>query len=254
MLGCIPDTINNLDELSGKQLRSLVMDCYDRIRKDIEDDIKLLNKCKRKDVKCKRKDAPGSRDDDINDDVKNDMNKDVELVDLTTPVKKKQKRKRMKWIPLEKSSNKQKIEFCANQAKKMAQQYDKNVQRRIDKVGDIASIGIDKRDIPEAHGVQAICFQRAEEGGGILAATTLGIIATTKKTFWIPLERYGVLVNLAPLSTEMRMLHVSILQGTYGHLNQQLVTLQNVHQELYETREDNNIEEEGKEKETVSNM
>ena len=174
VLGCIPDTFNNRDELSGTQLRSLVMDCYDRIRKDIEDDIKLLNK-------CKRKDAPGSKDDDISDDVKNDMNKDVEPVDLTTPVKKKQKRKRMKWIPLEKSSNKQKIEFCANQAKKMAQQYDKNVQRRIAKVGNIASIGIDKRDIPEAHGVQAICFQRAEEGGGILAATTLGIIATTKK-------------------------------------------------------------------------
>ena len=115
---------------------------------------------------------------------------------------------------------------------KLKRWLDSTVQRRIAKVGDIVNIGIDKQDIPGAHGIQAICFQRAEEGGGILAATTMGIIATAKKPFWVSLERYGVLVNLASLSTEMKMLCVTILQGTYNHLNQPLVTLQHVHRKL----------------------
>ena len=60
-----------------------------------------------------------------------------------------------------------------------------------------------------------------------------------------------MLVNLAPLSTEMRILCVSILQETYDHLNQPLVTLQHVHRKLYEKIEEDENEEE-KEKETVS--
>ena len=235
VFGCIPDSITSLDALSGTQLRRVVMDCYDSVRNEIEDDIKLVNKTR------KRKDAPGStaRDDD------------EEPVDLITPEKKKHKKEDSEVDTARKAAISKKKEFRAEQAKKMARQYDRNVQRRIAKVGDIVRIGIDKRDIPGAHGIQAICFQRAEEGGGILAATTMGIIATSKKPFWIPLERYGVLVDTAPLSTEMRMLRVSILQGTYEHLNQPMVTLQEVHRQLYETREDSGNEEE-KEKESVT--
>ena len=47
------------------------------------------------------------------------------------------------------------------------------------------------------------------------------------------------------------MLWVSILQGTFDHLNQPLVTLQQVHWQLHETREDSANEEE-KEKESVT--
>ena len=35
VFGCIPYSINNLGELSGTQLRCVVMDCYDSVRKDI---------------------------------------------------------------------------------------------------------------------------------------------------------------------------------------------------------------------------
>ena len=57
VFGCFPATIVNLDDLTGQQLRTVVMDCYDAIRKDMEDDIRLVNK-------RKRKDAPGSKEDD----------------------------------------------------------------------------------------------------------------------------------------------------------------------------------------------
>ena len=167
-----------------------------------------------------------------------------EEVDLTTPPRKKGKQEVSDVDTGRKEAISKKREFCAEQAKKMARQYNKNVQRRIAKVGDVVSIAIDKRDIPGAHGILAIYFQRAKEGGGILAATTMGIIATANKPFWIPLERYGVLVESAPLLDEMRMLRVSILQGTYDHLNQPLVTLQHVHRQLYETGEDSGNEEE----------
>ena len=244
VFGCIPEIIVNLDDLTGKQLRTVVMDCYDTIRKDMEDDIRLLNK-------KKRKDAPGSKKDDRKEAVDKDKSAEIEEVDLTTPPRKKEKREVSDVDTARKEAISRKKEFRAEQAKKIARQYDKNVQRRIAKVGDVVSIAIDKRDIPGAHGIVAICFRRAEEGGGILAATTLGIIATANKPFWIPLERYGVLVESAPLLDEMRMLRVSILQGTYSHLNQPMVTLQHVHRQLYETREDSENEEE-KEKESVT--
>ena len=86
VFGCIPDSINSLDELSGTQLRCIVMDCYNRVRKDVKDDIRLLNKMR------KRKDAPGFTAGDKYDDLEKNKDIDEKPVDLITPEKKKHKK------------------------------------------------------------------------------------------------------------------------------------------------------------------
>ena len=127
-----------------------------------EDNIRLVNKTR------KRKDAPGSTADDKYDkDMKKGMDANEKPVDLIMPEKKKHKKEDSEVDTARKAAISKKKGFRAKQAKKMARQYDRNVQRRIAKVGDIVNIEIDKRDIPGAHGIQAICFQRAEESGGI---------------------------------------------------------------------------------------
>ena len=128
---------------------------------------------------------------------------------------------------------KKKEGFREQQAEKMKRAYEKNLETMKANVGDTVSIKIDPRDIPGAHGIVAIAY-RVGKGGRIFGVTAHGIIATNKKAFCVPLERYGVLKDAVPLSKEMQDLKNSVKDNKFLEKKHPMVTLQQVHRLQHE--------------------
>ena len=118
------------------------------------------------------------------------------------------------------------------------------MEKRIAKIGDAISIKIDPRDVPGARGILGVVYKVAK-GGGVLAVCTLGIFASGKEPFWIPMDQYGVITDTVTLTAEMSMLRVSILMGTFEQpAGAKLVTLQHVHRSRHETRDKESVQDE----------
>jgi hypothetical protein len=107
--------------------------------------------------------------------------------------------------------------FRSEQATKMRKQRETDVIQRSAVVGDCVVMEMDKRDVPHARGLLGVVFG-VGSGGGALVVTRGGIISHAGKEYFVPLEKYKVIVEGAVgsvLSNELQAVRVTIRTGYF---------------------------------------
>ena len=101
---------------------------------------------------------------------------------------------------------------------------------------------IDPQDTPGSHGYLAIVYMVVQEGG-ILGLTAHIINAMNKEPFCVPMERYGVLMDVAPTKIEIQELKQNVKEKRFSEKKQPLVSLQQVHRNQHESNEHDSEED-----------
>jgi hypothetical protein len=104
------------------------------------------------------------------------------------------------------------------------------------KVGDIIAIQVDYRDVSHPMSVHGVVFEYSNRGaGGCRVVTETGIIrkAGNDSKYFIPISKYKVLDLDVIVSSELRKLQQTVVDGTFIESSMKQQTIQKIHEEVY---------------------
>ena len=129
-----------------------------------------------------------------------------------------------------------KTAFRKEQHAKMARQWDKNAALRVAKLGGKVGIIPDKRDMTRSRNIPGVVFS-VGEGGGVSVVTKHGILVAydkKKEPFYLPVDQYTLMEDLAPLGPKLEDLRKRILTGRFSEVNRPRLGMKEQHRKEFQ--------------------